>query len=316
MPIGLELKTILRQVSGFRLGQLQAYRPRPMSISVSERRPLYISPLSISIVTPVLNQAAFIGQTIESVLGQRVSPLEYVVIDGGSVDGTPDVIARYGKQLSYFDSRKDRGQSHALNKGFAWTKGEILGWVNGDDLLLPGALETVARFFASHPEVDVVYGDRIVIDGEGRETGRWMLPSHSDRILSWVDYVPQETLFWRRRLWERVGSYIDESFQFAMDWDLLVRFRDCGARFHHLPRLIGAFRVHSAQKTIAQFDVGLEEMNRIRARCLGYVPSSAATRFAVLPYVLRHIGREWRSRLMPTHATRRSPSRERQQAGM
>ncbi|WP_246229803.1 glycosyltransferase family 2 protein [Bradyrhizobium cytisi] len=296
------MKTILRHASGFRLGQFQAYPPRP--IRAPAAGPDYISPLSISIVTPVLNQAAFVAQTIESVLMQRVSPLEYIVIDGGSTDGTTDTVALYRKYLSHFESQKDSGQSDALNKGFALASGDILGWLNGDDFLLPGALEFVARFFTAHPDVDVVYGDRIVVDRDSREIGRWMLPSHSNRILSWVDYIPQETVFWRRRLWERVGSRLDDSFDFAMDWELLVRFRECGARFRHLPRFIGAFRVHSAQKTIAQKDLGLAEMNRIRGRCLGYVPSEGELRLAVIPYVMRHLGREWRSRLMPTPTAR------------
>ena len=94
----------------------------------------------------------------------------------------------------------------------------MLAWLNGDDLLLPGAIEYVAHFFEQHPEVDVVYGHRIVIDADGREVGRSILPPHDDGVLSWADFVPQEALFWRRRIWERVGARIDESFQFAMDW--------------------------------------------------------------------------------------------------
>ncbi|MGY3404805.1 glycosyltransferase involved in cell wall biosynthesis [Bradyrhizobium sp. GM5.1] len=295
MPIVPELKTILRRVSGFRLGQLQAYPPRPIRAPAAGVD--YISPLSISIVTPVLNQAPFVAQAIESVLSQNVAPMEYIIMDGGSIDGTTETIAVYRNYLSHYESKKDNGQSDALNKGFALATGDILGWLNGDDFLLPGALQFVARFFAMHPDVDVVYGDRIVVDRDSREIGRWMLPSHSDRILSWVDYIPQETIFWRRRLWERVGAHLDDSFEFAMDWELLVRFRECGARFCHLPRFIGAFRVHSDQKTTAQKDLGLAEMNRIRTRCLGYVPSAAELRLAVFPYVLRHLGREWRSRL-------------------
>ncbi|MGY2803722.1 glycosyltransferase involved in cell wall biosynthesis [Bradyrhizobium sp. USDA 4524] len=307
MPMVSELKTILRQVSGFRLGQLHAYPPRP--ITAPEAGLDYISPLSISIVTPVLNQASFIAQTIESVLSQNVTPLEYIVMDGGSTDGTTETVALYRKYLSHFESEKDNGQSDALNRGFALTSGDILGWINGDDFLLPGALRFVARFFAAHPDIDVIYGDRIVVDAGGREIGRWMLPRHSGRILSWVDYIPQETVFWRRSLWERVGSHLDETFDFAMDWDLLVRFRECGARFCHLPRFIGAFRAHSAQKTTAQEDLGVAEMNRIRERCLGYVPSQGQLRLAVLPYVMRHLGREWRSRLMGNEEARSGPSR-------
>jgi glycosyltransferase involved in cell wall biosynthesis len=293
------LKKILRGLSGYRLGELGTYAPRPIRLTTTLPASPYKSSLTFSLVTPVRNQASFVGQTIESVIGQQFSPLEYIVMDGASTDGTTEVIDSYRRHLAHFVSGKDAGQSDALNKGFALASGDILGWVNGDDLLLPGSLEYVARFFEANPDVDVVYGDRIVIDTDGNDIGRWILPSHSDQILSWVDYIPQETLFWRRSLWERAGSRVDTSFQFAMDWELLVRFRECGARFQHLPRYVGAFRVHSAQKTSAQIDaIGIAEMNRIRARCLGYVPTKAALRVAVTPYVLRHIARVWRSRLL------------------
>jgi len=157
-------------------------------------------------------------------------------------------------------------------------------------LLLPGAIEYVAHFFETHPEVDVVYGHRIVIDAEGNEIGRWILPPHDNEVLSWADYVPQETMFWRRRIWERVGARIDESFQFALDWDLLVRFRNAGARFARLPRFLGAFRVHRDQKTTKKLGtVGAAEMDRIRVRCLGYLPSNVEINRKIAPYLLKHI---------------------------
>jgi hypothetical protein len=118
-------------------------------------------------------------------------------------------------------------------------------------------------------------------------------------VLSWADYVPQETLFWRRSLWEKVGGRIDESFRFAMDWDLLVRFRQAGARFARIPRFLGGFRVHAKQKTSAGIsDIGFEEMNRIRARILGRVPSTIEVRKAVAPYLMRHAAVDlgWRIR--------------------
>lgn len=294
------LKALLRRLIGFRLGQFHMYSPRPITLTASHTSPEACgSGLKISLVTPVLNQAAFIGQTIESVLSQRFPALEYIVMDGGSKDGTTTVIEKYRNQLTYCESAKDKGQSDAINRGFVHTSGDILGWLNGDDILLPGALDCIAQFFEMNPDIDVVYGNRIVIDVDGNDIGRWVLPPHSDRILSWIDYVPQETLFWRRHLWDRVGGHVDNSYQFAMDWDLLVRFRNYGARFAHLPRYIGAFRVHSAQKTSSLMNsIGMQEMGSIRARCLGYVPSKMETRVAVMPYVLRHIVCSWRDRLL------------------
>src|SRR5262249_23541680 len=143
----------------------------------------------------------------------------------------------------------DEGQTQAINLGFQHTSGEIMAYLNSDDLLLPGSLAYVAGYMAAHPEVDVVYGHRILIDECDDEVARWVLPRHDDRVLTWANFVPQETLFWRRRIWERVGGTLDASFQFAMDWDLILRFREAGARFVRLPRFLGAFRVHARQKT-------------------------------------------------------------------
>jgi len=165
-----------------------------------------------------------------------------------------------------------------------------MAWLNSDDLLLPGALACVANYFARHPEVDVVYGNRLLIDEDDMEIGRWILPGHDNEVLSWVDYVPQESLFWRRSIWEKVGGNVDESFRFAMDWDLLLRFRDAGAQFAHIPCFLGAFRVHAQQKSSAAMsDVGVPEMNRIRERILGRVPSMKEIQKAVKPFLARHV---------------------------
>lgn len=278
---------------------LRMYAPRPLE---AERLEPSDAPQggwpSMSIVTPVRNQAAFVGQAIESVLGQRYPRLEYVVMDGASTDGTAQIAAQYRDRLHHFRSAPDRGQSDALNQGFSRCTGEIMGWLNGDDLQMPWTLALVGRFFAEHPEVDVVYGDRIVIDQNGMEVGRWVLPTHSDRILSWFDFVPQETLFWRRGAWERAGGCIDASYDFAMDWELIVRLRDTGARFRHLPRFLGAFRAHPAQKTAAEIDdSGRREMDRIRQRCLGRVPSGWELRVAAAPYLARHAWADLRRRM-------------------
>jgi GT2 family glycosyltransferase len=165
-----------------------------------------------------------------------------------------------------------------------------MAYLNSDDLLLPGTLAYVARFFLSHPKVDVVYGHRVLIDENDREIGRWVLPRHSSDILSWADYVPQETLFWRRRIWERVGAMLDDTFAFAMDWDLLIRLRDAGARFVRLPRFLGAFRVHEVQKTSSRMrDVGVREVARLRRRVHGRPVSAAEVRRRIRGYLVRHM---------------------------
>jgi glycosyltransferase involved in cell wall biosynthesis len=166
-------------VTGYRLGQFVMHAPRPISIPVRYRQPQGATgTLPISIITPVYNQAQFIAATLESVVSQNYRALEYIVMDGGSVDGSAEIIERYRPSLTRFESGADTGQANAINKGMAHTRGDILAWLNGDDLLLPGAIEYVAHFFETHPEVDVVYGHRIVIDAEGNEIGRWILPQH------------------------------------------------------------------------------------------------------------------------------------------
>jgi hypothetical protein len=134
---------------------------------------------------------------------------------------------------------------------------------------MAGALRFVAEYFARHPEVDVVYGHRVVVDREGNEIARWYLPKHDPYVLRLYDFIPQETVFWRRRIWGQVGG-IDTSFQFAMDWDLLLRFQEAGAKIVRLPYFLGCFRVHPQQKTSALISTqGQAEIDALRRRTFG-----------------------------------------------
>jgi len=252
-----------------RLGLLRQYEPRPLSLA-SLQVQMRSDPPVISIITPSFNQGAFLERTILSVLDQGYPQLQYIIQDGASTDGTTAILERYWPRLTSCSSEPDGGQADAINRGFRRATGDILAYLNSDDLLLPGALAYVANYFAKHPDVDVIYGHRIVIDHEDWEVGRWVLPPHDNEALGWCDYVPQETLFWRRRVWERIGGRLDEEFQFALDWDLLLRLRDAGARFARVPHFLAAFRVHPEQKTTARLhDLGEVEMNRLRRRCHG-----------------------------------------------
>ncbi|MEP7070708.1 MAG: glycosyltransferase, partial [Usitatibacter sp.] len=278
-----------------KLGVLYQHPPCEMRIpeSYSHTAPP-AAPPKISIVTPSFKQAAFIERTLRSVLDQGYPNLEYYVQDGGSEDGTAEVLKRHEDRLAGWQSRPDRGQAQAINRAFAKTSGDIMAYLNSDDILMPGALAYVADYFERHPEVDVVYGHRVVIDDKDQQIGRWIMPAHDNAVLAWADFVPQETLFWRRGIWEKAGGRMDESFQFALDWDLLVRFRDAGARFARLPRLLGGFRVHPQQKTTLSIaDTGFQEMNRIRQRVLGRVPTSEEVRKAVLPYLAKHMAKDF-----------------------
>ncbi|GAK55762.1 putative beta-glycosyltransferase protein [Candidatus Vecturithrix granuli] len=269
------------------------YAPRPLQLPASYSTPIALPAPDrlpvVSIVTPSLNQAAFLERTMQSVLRQNYPKLEYIIMDGASKDGTDRILTSYADQVAYLDSRKDGGQAHALNHGFRYASGEIMAWLNADDLLLPGAIACIVQFFLDHPEVDVVYGHRICIDEEDREIGRWILPSHDPTILSWANYVPQETLFWRRRLWEQVGASVDESYQFALDWELLLRFQKSGANFARIPRFLGAFRVHPAQKTSRLADIGQQEAARLHASAHSRPVEWLEVRYHVRKYLMRTV---------------------------
>lgn len=289
------VSTLLPRLLRTKLGRLVQYPPRPLRAGRLPAITELLDPPSVSVVIPSYMQGRFVDRTIRSIIDQRYPALELMVQDGGSKDETLDVLRKYEKRLTSWFSEPDSGQSEAINRGFARSNGEIMAWINSDDLLLPGALHLVAEFFLSHPKVDVLYGNRLMIDEKDCEIGRWILPGHDGRLLSWVDFVPQETLFWRRRIWEKVGARVDESFRFAMDWDLLLRFRNAGAVFAHLPHFLGAFRVHDRQKTSAEMDtVGEVEMKFLRSRELGRVPSRWEFRRAIAPYVVRHMIADWK----------------------
>ncbi|WP_438978914.1 glycosyltransferase [Polynucleobacter sp.] len=288
----LQILKRIRIIIQPRLGKLKQYPPRTLTRQIVP--PIFktapIKPVKISIITPSYQQGKFIERTVVSVLNQEYINLEYFIQDGGSSDNTIEVIKRYEKELSGWITEEDDGQSQAINLGFKNTSGEIMAWLNSDDLLLPNTLAIVAKYFHNNPKIDVIYGNRLIIDENDMEIGRWILPGHDGKVLSWADYVPQETMFWRRRIWEKVGGKVDESFRFAMDWDLLIRFRDAGAKFAHIPLFLGAFRVHDRQKTSGLInEIGFQEMDRIRERLLGSVPNNKEVKKSVALFLLRHV---------------------------
>jgi glycosyltransferase involved in cell wall biosynthesis len=265
------------------------HAPRPLRVPRRYLRARAPDPAPrISVVTPSFNQGNYIERTIRSVLDQGYPNLEYVVQDGGSSDGTLEVLERYAPRLARVVSEPDEGQADAINRGFADSTGEIMAYLNSDDLLLPGSLAYVAAFFAQHPDVDAVYGHRVVIDPLDRDIGMWVLPPHRDWVVTIQDFVPQETLFWRRRSWERVGGRFDSALYYAMDWDLLIRFVGSGIRMVRLPRFLGAFRTHPEQKTLAATRVALSEAAALRERRHGYAMSPGEMEQRLRPFFLRH----------------------------
>jgi len=258
----------VRRLAGIRIGRFAQDPPRPLEqLRLPAPLPLPSRPPSILLVTPSLNQGEFVGRTIRSVLDQHYPALTYRIQDGGSTDATHGIVRSFEGELC-LRIEPDSGQADAINRGFSPAgDAEVLAWLNADDLLLPGALSHVAAMFDRHPEIDMLYGDRLIVDSRDRVIGRWILPDHDATLTKWIDYVPQETMFWRRRAWEAIGERLDSTLHFAMDWDLVLRMQAAGCTIRHIPRLLGAFRVHEAQKTQADYArAGKHEIRAMRER--------------------------------------------------
>lgn len=270
----------------------EQYPPRP--VKPTEFSPAPVLPACIpriAVVTPSYNHARFLDTTIDSVLAQNYPNLHYHVQDGKSDDGTLELLKNRGERISW-RSEPDRGQSHAINLGFTGVDSDIMAYLNSDDALLPGTLAYVANFFLARPDVDIVYGHRVFIDSDGLEIGRAVFPPHDGKTIKYADYIPQETMFWRRRVWETLKA-IDENFHYALDWDFILRAQAAGFRFARLPRFLACFRIHDEQKTAATYDIGVKEMQLLRLRHLGFSPTPTEIRRAVAPYVARQFIFHW-----------------------
>jgi glycosyltransferase involved in cell wall biosynthesis len=219
----------------------------------------------VSIITPSYNQAPFLEATILSVLAQDYPRLEYIVVDGGSTDGSQEIIERYTDRLDWWVSEPDLGQTDAINKGFAHAQGEILAWLNSDDTYEPEAVSEAAAYLQAHPEVGLIYGDANFINASAQVVGRFDARQTSyTRLRRGGVYIPQQASFFRANLWREIGP-LDPSFFFAMDYDLWVRLSARAPIVYH-PRLWANFRLHGSAKTIAADDRCWPEMLRVHRR--------------------------------------------------
>ena len=216
----------------------------------------------ISIVTPCLNQAAFVEETITSVLEQNYDNLEYVVIDGGSTDGSSEIIEKYRHKLHYFVSEPDSGHGSALNKGFSRTSGEIMAWLNSDDKYTPWALKTVAEIFDANPDINWITGTHGFWNDRGALThSNIFFRNVLDYLSGQYRFIQQESVFWRRSLWERAGAHIDESYRFMVDGELWCRFFTLD-RLWHVRCILSGYRVHGSNRARLNEKECREEMRR------------------------------------------------------
>ena len=201
----------------------------------------------ISVVMPSYNHVWYLGKSLQSIIDQAGVQTEIIVVDDGSTDGSLDIIKQFEHRLSYWATGPNRGLGPVLAKGMKRTSGEILGWVNSDDYLEPGALSVVETYFHDHPRVDVIYGDMKWVNRAGEVVKNQREVAFDLGSLLWdYNYIPQPSTFWRRGVWDRSGG-IDESLRCAMDYDLWLKFLSCGARFKHIPTVLSTVRVYPEQ---------------------------------------------------------------------
>jgi glycosyltransferase involved in cell wall biosynthesis len=214
----------------------------------------------ISIVTPSFNQGKFLEETLLSILGQGYPNLEYVVIDGGSSDQSVEIIQKYAPNLHYWHSKSDKGHGDALNQGFIKTSGEIMAWLNSDDKYYPWTLRAVAEIFSTFPEVNWIVGFNSWWNDKGVATNAKRVPKNIyDFLIGDFDWIQQESVFWRRGLWEKAGGQINENYKLMVDGELWTRF------FLHddlyiVDCLLGGYRSHGTNRAHLNYEQCLEEM--------------------------------------------------------
>ncbi len=222
----------------------------------------------VSIVMPSFNQAHYLEASIQSVLAQDYPEIEFILIDGGSKDGSLEIIRRYAKHFAWWVSEKDKGHADGLNKGFAHATGQVLAWLNSDDTYFPGAVAEAVACLQAHPEVGMVYGDCDLIDDEGRTIGNFASKQTDyHRLLRGSVHIPQATTFFRADLWRQVGP-LDLGLFFSFDYDLWVRLAKV-SQLLYVPRRWACFRMHNLGKSVINDDQCYPDMLRVYRREVG-----------------------------------------------
>jgi len=215
----------------------------------------------ISVITPSFNQAAFLERTMLSVLEQDYPDLEYIVIDGGSTDGSVDIIRKYQDRLAFWISEPDRGQVHAINKGLQRATGEWLAWQNSDDVFYPGAFQRVARAAKRYPVAALIIGDINLIDESDKVIRdlKYVRPTYGSLLAEGM-VLSNQAAFWRQSLHSRIG-WLDESLHYGFDYEWFLRILRTTNRAVHVSQCLGAFRAHEATKS-SRYQVRFDEEYR------------------------------------------------------
>ncbi len=215
----------------------------------------------VSIVTPSYNQAVFLEAAIKSVFDQKYPNLEYLLVDGKSTDGSVEIIKKYADRIAWWISEADRGQADAINKGLQHAHGEIIAWLNSDDLYLPGAFSTVVEYFQDHPQVGLVFGDLLAMDEKGEQINTLRYGDYSAQDLMAFRIIGQPAVFFRKDVLEKAG-YLDLSYQYLLDHQLWIRMAGV-TTIQHIPQLLAAARYHAGAKNVAAAEKFGEEAYRI-----------------------------------------------------
>ncbi len=219
----------------------------------------------VSIVMPSYNQGQFLEASIRSVLEQSYPNIEYIAVDGASKDNSLEILKKYQQHFAWWVSEKDRGHADALNKGFSHATGEILAWLNSDDVYLPNAVAEAVAILQEHPEAGMVYGDADLIDNSGVKVGEFAArQTDYRRLLRGSVHIPQATTFFRADLWRQVGP-LDLSLFFSFDYDLWVKLAKV-SRILYVPKRWAQFRIHEEGKTIAKDDRCYPDMLKVLER--------------------------------------------------
>ena len=219
--------------------------------------------MRVSIITPSFNQVEYLEATIQSVLAQDYPNLEYIIVDGGSTDGSVEIIKKYADQLSWWVSERDRGQADAINKGLRRARGDVVAWLNSDDIYLPGAIQAAVDVFEANHGLGMVFGDAISIDREGHPLNRLSFGDWDLTELMRFQIICQPSVFMRRSALEHVG-YLDETFHFMLDHHLWLRIA-AQFKIRHSAQMWSAARHHALAKNVAQSEAFADETYRVVA---------------------------------------------------